>query len=125
MKENIYKMVGLAIEGDDSLTPAERAAILLVCKDPLPKPCNPEAQRVGERYLSSAEASQELGISKRTLQRWIADGTITARRVVGRRRIPLSEIRRLYGDDAGVVFCSFQPSTEVGRCNGKESLTAG
>ena len=32
------------------------------------------------RYLSVAEAAEELGVSSKSIRRWIADGRLTARR---------------------------------------------
>ena len=49
-----------------------------------------------ERLLTPKEASKRLGVSTRTIQRWDKQGLIkVVRTPKGRRRIPLSEIKRI------------------------------
>ncbi len=50
-----------------------------------------------ERHYSTREVCEILGITNRTLRRWIKEGKIRAINVGGRWRIPESEIKRLLG----------------------------
>ena len=51
---------------------------------------------MNEELLSPKEAGKLLGVSTRTIQRWDKQGLIkTVRTPKGRRRIPLSEVKRL------------------------------
>ncbi|MFC3883627.1 IS607 family transposase, partial [Bacillus songklensis] len=53
-----------------------------------------------EKLLNMKEARQLLGVSTRTIQNWDKDGKIQIVRTPGgRRRIPLSEIERLQGNN--------------------------
>lgn len=124
MKPPTYQMVRLALDADDSLTDAERKAILAACRDPLPRPTRAEPHRQAEKYLLASEAAGELGVSGRTLQRWMAAGTIPSLRVVGRRRIPLSAVRRLLGEEPAIPFPRFPASTEDARFGEKDALAA-
>ena len=52
-----------------------------------------------DRWLSPAQASQYLGVSKRTLKRWEDRGRLRpARTPSGHRRYVLSELRRVLQD---------------------------
>jgi len=49
-----------------------------------------------EKLLTPKEASKLLGVSTKTIQRWDKQGLIkVVRTPKGRRRIPLSEIKRI------------------------------
>ncbi|MEM4049037.1 MAG: IS607 family transposase [Zestosphaera sp.] len=50
-----------------------------------------------ERYYSTREVCGILGVTNRTLRRWISEGRIKAVNVYGRWRIPESEVKRLLG----------------------------
>jgi len=50
-----------------------------------------------ERYYSTREVCEILGIANRTIRRWIKDGRIRAVNVNGRWRIPESEVKRVLG----------------------------
>ncbi|MEM4435699.1 MAG: IS607 family transposase [Thermosphaera sp.] len=50
-----------------------------------------------EIYYSTREVCGILGVTNRTLRRWISEGRIRAVNVYGRWRIPESEVRRLLG----------------------------
>ncbi|MEM1651170.1 MAG: helix-turn-helix domain-containing protein [Sulfolobales archaeon] len=50
-----------------------------------------------ERYYSTREVCGILGVTNRTLRRWISEGRVRAVNVYGRWRIPESEVRRLLG----------------------------
>lgn len=50
-----------------------------------------------ERHYSTSEACRILGVSQRTLRRWISEGKLRAVRVGDRWRIPEGELRRLLG----------------------------
>jgi len=50
-----------------------------------------------ERYYSTREVCEILGIANRTIRRWIKEGRIRAVNVNGRWRIPESEVRRVLG----------------------------
>jgi len=54
-----------------------------------------------ERYYSTREVCEILGIANRTIRRWIKEGRIRAVNVNGRWRIPESEVRRLLGQPVG------------------------
>lgn len=50
-----------------------------------------------ERYYSSRQACQILGISTRTFRRWVSQGKIKAIKVNDRWRVPEGEIKRVLG----------------------------
>jgi len=50
-----------------------------------------------ERYYSTREVCEILGIANRTIRRWINEGRIRAVNVNGRWRIPESEVKRVLG----------------------------
>uniref|UniRef100_A0A7J3KH44 IS607 family transposase n=1 Tax=Staphylothermus marinus TaxID=2280 RepID=A0A7J3KH44_STAMA len=50
-----------------------------------------------EKYYSTREVCWILGVTNRTLRRWIKEGRIKAVNVYGRWRIPESEVKRLLG----------------------------
>ena len=50
-----------------------------------------------ERYYSTREVCEILGIANRTIRRWIKEGRIRAVNINGRWRIPESEIKRILG----------------------------
>jgi len=125
VKAATYNIVKATLDSDDTLTDAGRKAILAACRNPLPNPTRVEPHRQAERYLRAGEAACELGISGRTLQRWMAAGTIPSLRVVGRRRIPLSAIRMLLGEAGTCAIPRSPEPTEGARSGGKEALAAG
>lgn len=45
--------------------------------------------------MTPAEVAEELNVSLRTVRRWIADGTLASRKVVGRVRIKASDVAAL------------------------------
>lgn len=47
--------------------------------------------------IRPSEAASLLGVSDRTVRRWIASGVLRASRVVSRYRVPRSEVNRLLG----------------------------
>ncbi|EQD72952.1 DNA binding domain protein, excisionase family [mine drainage metagenome] len=52
-----------------------------------------------DKLLTLRESSDLLGVSTKTLQRWDGDGSLRVVRTPhGKRRVPLSEIRRLQGE---------------------------
>ena len=52
-----------------------------------------------DKLLTLRESANLLGVSTKSLQRWDKDGTVRVVRTPGgKRRVPLSEIRRLRGD---------------------------
>ena len=95
MKDAMIQMIRLALEADDTLTDAERKAILAVCRDPIPTPIRIDQPPTGDRYLRPSEAADALKVNRRTVYRWIKDGTLESRKVVGTRRIPWSSIQML------------------------------
>lgn len=50
-----------------------------------------------EKHYTTREVCEILGISNRTLRRWIAEGRVRAVNVYGRWRIPESEVKRILG----------------------------
>ena len=50
-----------------------------------------------ERYYSTREVCEALGIANRTIRRWIKEGRVRAINIGGRWRIPESEVKRLLG----------------------------
>jgi len=59
-----------------------------------------------ERYYSTREVCEILGIANRTIRRWIKEGRIRAVNVNGRWRIPESEVRRVLGQPVGEALVS-------------------
>ena len=57
---------------------------------------------MARQHLSAAEAARALGISLDTLRRWDRNGKIRVERDTGNRRVvPVAEVERLRGADAG------------------------
>jgi len=47
------------------------------------------------RWVSTAEAAQMLGVTTNTVRRWILQGKIRGKKIIGRWKIPAEEIDRL------------------------------
>lgn len=95
VKKTTFDAMTAIITADDTVTAEERKAILAFCKNPVPAPIRIDAVQTSERYLRPSEAADALKINVRTVQRWIKDGTLESRKVVGTRRIPWSSIQTL------------------------------
>jgi excisionase family DNA binding protein len=125
MKTNTYQMVRLAVEGDDTLSDADRKAILDFCQHPVSKPSPPEPRPAAERqkpkeqYLRPREAAAMLGVNSRTIQRWIQSGVLESSRICGCRRIPCSAIQKLC--EADRAECHFPDHTDDGKSEGKQA----
>jgi excisionase family DNA binding protein len=93
VKPTTYQMVKLAVAGDDSLTDADREAILAFCKQPsLPVVQTQAPAKPPERWLTPPQAAIVLAVSLRTVRRMIASGRLPSRLLMGCRRIPSSAI---------------------------------
>lgn len=101
MKASTYNIIKTTLDGDDSLSAEERTAILRFCREPIPKPLQPAPTLPGEHYLRTREAAAVIGVSPRTIQRWIRLGTLESRQVVGSRRIPSAALRKICGEKPG------------------------
>ncbi len=53
--------------------------------------------RCAQTYLRAGEVSAELGVSERTVRRWIADGTLPSVKIGGARLVPRAELERRLG----------------------------
>ena len=47
------------------------------------------------RWVSTAEAARLLGVTTNTVRRWILQGKIRGKKIIGRWKIPAEEIDRL------------------------------
>ena len=48
-------------------------------------------------HLRAGEVAVELGVSERTVRRWIADGTLRSMKIGGTRLVARAELERLMG----------------------------
>jgi excisionase family DNA binding protein len=53
----------------------------------------------GSEYLRAREVAELLGVSERTVRRWIAEGTLPSTRIGGARLLAKADLERLLGDD--------------------------
>jgi excisionase family DNA binding protein len=115
MKPTTHKLIEVALAADDTVSADDRSAILAFCSEPWPRPdrvaARAEPAVEAERYLRLRDAAMELGVSTRTVRRWIARGRLAPRRVMGRYRIPRSAIRGLYRADVPAGEISFPDPT--------------
>ena len=56
--------------------------------------------RAKPAYMSITNAAAHLAVSRRTVNRWIAEDKIVAVKINGIVRIPIAEIERLVNQDA-------------------------
>jgi excisionase family DNA binding protein len=52
---------------------------------------------VGPRYLRASDVADRLGVSIRTVRRWIADGTLPSTKIAGTRLVAEDDLLRLLG----------------------------
>lgn len=50
-----------------------------------------------QTHLRAGDVSVELGVSERTVRRWIADGTLPSVKIGGARLVARAELERLMG----------------------------
>ena len=50
-----------------------------------------------QKYLRAPEIATELGMTERTVRRWIADGTLSSAKIGGARLVARTELERLLG----------------------------
>jgi excisionase family DNA binding protein len=50
-------------------------------------------------YLKAREVAELLGVSERTIRRWIADGTLPSSKIGGSRLVATADLERLLGED--------------------------
>ncbi len=119
MKSTTLQMIRLTLDGDDSLTPAERSAILAFCRQPLhaapsdsPAPtASPAFPSSSDRWMTPAEAGEVLSLSPRTIQRLLSSGTLPSTKILGCRRIPWSGVQKLHEGTSEAEICRlFQPT---------------
>jgi excisionase family DNA binding protein len=93
MRASTYAIVKAAVDADDTLSDAERQAILRFCREPV----LPGATHVAAlaRWISPVQAAAALSVNLRTVQRWIAAGVLPSRRMAGSRRIPADALGAL------------------------------
>lgn len=93
MKDTTFNIIGQILAVDDSLGPAERQAILALCR-------NPDADgRIRDSaddriLLTAGEVAGELKVHLRTVRRHIACGRLKSVSFGGRRRVRLSDLKR-------------------------------
>jgi excisionase family DNA binding protein len=46
---------------------------------------------MAERFYTTGEAAKAIGVSRQTLQTWIADGKVTPPRIIGNTRVWIQE----------------------------------
>jgi excisionase family DNA binding protein len=98
MNVRTIQMIELAL-GDPEVTPRQRDFILAACRNPALAVEDSPLEM--EPAATLAEAAATLGVSYRSVQRWVASGALRTRRVMGRLYVPHSEVRRLMrGEDA-------------------------
>ena len=93
MQDRTLQMIELALGGDLTVSPGQRVAVLALCRNPF---VSDDSSPLGaELCLSIRDAAGVLGVSHRTVQRWVAAGTLGSRRLMGRRYVPRLALRRL------------------------------
>jgi len=91
MKDGTLSIIKMTLETDDTLSHEDRLAILAFCKSPKVAP----AKSPPTQYLAPKEVSLRLGVSLRTVQRWITTYEMPSTRIGGSRRIPATALEDL------------------------------
>ena len=130
MKPATIQMITLAMNADDSLTDADRQAILACCKQPFPPRAHTQTMaKPPERWLTPQETAEALSVNLRTIQRHIRDGSLPSALIGGSRRIPSGALERLVPhpwQPAGTAPFASRDPTVPGDCgHGNELRTAG
>jgi len=92
MNPSTLNIIQVTLQGDKSVSAEERQLILGFCKSP--KASHPADSR-STRYFSRKGVAQELQVSVKTVDRWIARGQLRSIKPGGFRRIPQSAINDL------------------------------
>ena len=90
MKPQVFAMVELAVNSDDSLTQGERQAILEFCRHP---DQSQEADDGGLKLLKAQDVAAILHIHIRTVRRYIRTGKLKSTRIQGVRRVRLVDLK--------------------------------
>jgi len=53
----------------------------------------------GPHYMRAGDIAQLLGVSERTVRRWIASGALPSRKIVGARLVARADLERLLSSD--------------------------
>jgi excisionase family DNA binding protein len=94
MRDSTYAIVRAALAGDDTVSAADRTAILSFCREPRAPAAAPAGATSlpAESWLTAPQAAKSLGVSLRTVQRLVASGALPSRMLLGCRRIPASAL---------------------------------
>lgn len=92
MKDGTYNIIKATISSDDSIPPEAKRAILEFCRNPVTAT---QQSTIPEQYLPPRTVAQRLQVSLRTVQRWVEDGSISSKRIMGCRRIPESALEHM------------------------------
>lgn len=90
MKESTISIVKAVLDGDDSMSDAERELVLSFCRNH--GVVGRQVANPSDRWLTPAEVADMLTVSVRTVRRWIAGGVIASRRIGRIRRVPESSM---------------------------------
>jgi len=94
-----YNMIRLALDGDDTLSAADRSAILSACRSPAPASLPTTAE--GLRLLPVKQVAAMLSVHPRTVWRLIRSRRLHSAMVAGCRRIRAGDLEALVGRGAG------------------------
>ena len=109
MKPSTFSIIKAAIEGDDSVDPDVRKAILAFCKNPFPITVPSSVTPLVDRWLTAKEAATLLALSLRTVRRLILSGALPSRKIQGCRRIPASALATEQPPQAMQTACGPSP----------------
>ena len=88
MKDGTLNIIKSILDNDDSLSHENKQSILAFCKTPLVA----TTRTAPAQYLSPKEVALRLGVSLRTVQRWITTHELPSTRIGGSRRIPATAL---------------------------------
>jgi len=91
MKPQVFAMIELAVNSDDSLTLEERQAILEFCRHPAQ--IHPLDDGGDLELLSAQDVAGILHIHIRTVRRYISTGILRSTRFQGVRRVRMSDLK--------------------------------
>ena len=90
MKPQVFAMIELAVNSDDSLTLGERQAILEFCRHPDQSQTSDDG---GLKLLKAQDVAAILHIHIRTVRRYIRTGKLKSTRIQGVRRVRMADLK--------------------------------
>jgi excisionase family DNA binding protein len=109
MKPQVFSMIELAVNSDDSLTPWERQAILEFCRHPIQSQQSDDGG--GLELLKAQDVAAILHIHIRTVRRYIRAGKLKSTRIQGVRRVKMADLKSFLSAEPKVSPDLGQPFT--------------